>query len=488
MIGSTTPFARTLDAEDGSPPIALPPPAMRKGAALRGGFQSLAITYPGSLTARLHAMRRKDTDMIAPNEPTFLLSARQPPRRGPKSDGSKGSVAQDLAASEDLMAEAGRLLEDFTSLESNGSGEGLDLGEAEAFAEDLPLDPATSDLARQAHMRALVRDFHRRQSQASLLVAGCLATACLLTLAGMLLLVSYAKPGPHDDTVPAAKHSTSTFSQRSQRDLGLATSSVALQTANRGDKQEPLFIPALAASEDASLRPSDAPAAPDVIRVQPGRPLALAPLLPRRQARYLLLRGLPEAAQLSAGQRSTSGAWMVKNAKVANLTLLVDAATAADGDYPIDVYSLGGGDIPQARQRLVLRVEANAGAFAAASLATHWPAALLDLALISLSADANAMTIEMAVEPSPLLARARALLGEGDIASARLLLLHLAEQGEGEAAYELARTFDRQVLAELGARGMDGDPTRAEGWYEQASESGNAEAKQRLKILASLGD
>jgi TPR repeat protein len=179
---------------------------------------------------------------------------------------------------------------------------------------------------------------------------------------------------------------------------------------------------------------------------------------------------------------------MVKNAKVADLTLLVDAATAADGDYPIDVYSLGGGDIPQARQRLVLRVEANAGAFAAASLATHWPAALLDLALISLSADANAMTIEMAVEPSPLLARARALLGEGDIASARLLLLHLAEQGEGEAAYELARTFDRRVLAELGARGMDGDPTRAEGWYEQASESGNAEAKQRLKILASLGD
>ncbi len=476
MIGSTTPFARTLDAEDGSPPIALPPPAMRKGAALGGGLQSLAITYPGSLTARLHAMRRKDTDMIAPNEPTFLLSARQPPRRGPNSDGTKGRVAQNLAVSEALMAEAGRLIEDFTSLERVGSGEGLDLGETEAFAHDLPLDPATSDLARQTQMRALVRDFHRRQRQASLLVAGCLATAFLLTLAGIVLLVSYAKPGPHDDTAPAAKPSTSTVSQR---DLGLATSSVALQTANRGDKQEPLFIPALAASEDASLRPSGAP---EMIHVQPGRPLALAPLLPRRQARYLLLRGLPEAAQLSAGQRSASGAWMVKNAKVADLTLLVDGA--ADGDYPIDVYSLGGGDIPQARQRLVLRVETNADAFATASLATHWPAALLDLALISLSADANAIVLE----PSPLLARARALLGEGDIASARLLLLHLAEQGESEAAYELARTFDRQVLAELGARGMDGDPTRAEGWYEQASESGNAEAKQRLKILASLGD
>ena len=38
------------------------------------------------------------------------------------------------------------------------------------------------------------------------------------------------------------------------------------------------------------------------------------------------------------------------------------------------------------------------------------------------------------------------LLDEGDIAAARLLLLHLAERGDGEAAYDLARTFDREML------------------------------------------
>ena len=53
----------------------------------------------------------------------------------------------------------------------------------------------------------------------------------------------------------------------------------------------------------------------------------------------------------------------------------------------------------------------------------------------------------------------------GDIAAARLLLLHLAERGDGEAAYELARTFDREMLAKLGARGLDGDPAQARGWY-----------------------
>ena len=82
--------------------------------------------------------------------------------------------------------------------------------------------------------------------------------------------------------------------------------------------------------------------------------------------------------------------------------------------------------------------------------------------------------------------RAKRLLEEGDIAAARLLLLHLAERGEGEAAYELARTFDREILAALGARGMNGDPARALGWYEQASQKGNVKAAERLKILASL--
>jgi TPR repeat protein len=78
------------------------------------------------------------------------------------------------------------------------------------------------------------------------------------------------------------------------------------------------------------------------------------------------------------------------------------------------------------------------------------------------------------------------LLAEGDIAAARLLLIYLAERGEAEAAYELGRTFDRDGLAELGARGIDGDLASARGWYQRAAQGGNAKAARRLKLLASL--
>jgi TPR repeat protein len=93
-----------------------------------------------------------------------------------------------------------------------------------------------------------------------------------------------------------------------------------------------------------------------------------------------------------------------------------------------------------------------------------------------------------ATKASPLMRRAMRLLDEGDIAGARLLLMHLAEQGESDAAYELARTFDAEYLMEIGARGVGPDRTRALGWYEQASETGSTKAAERLKILASLSD
>jgi TPR repeat protein len=85
-----------------------------------------------------------------------------------------------------------------------------------------------------------------------------------------------------------------------------------------------------------------------------------------------------------------------------------------------------------------------------------------------------------------LLKRAKSLLVEGDIAGARLILQHLAEHGQGDAAYELARTYDKSVLSALGARGVNADQTMAHRWYEQASQQGSAKAAQRLKILASL--
>ena len=118
-----------------------------------------------------------------------------------------------------------------------------------------------------------------------------------------------------------------------------------------------------------------------------------------------------------------------------------------------------------------------------AGVATGASGVLFNMALLGMAPEQPAAT-----KASPLMTRAMRLLGEGDIAGARLLFMHLAEQGESEAAYELARTFDGEVLSELGATGVGADRTRAVGWYERASETGNAKAAERLKILASLSD
>ena len=66
------------------------------------------------------------------------------------------------------------------------------------------------------------------------------------------------------------------------------------------------------------------------------------------------------------------------------------------------------------------------------------------------------------------------------------MLFHLAERGDGEAAYDLARSFDPEMLAELGAKELHSNPARARSWYERAVQDGNVKAAERLKILASL--
>lgn len=326
------------------------------------------------------------------------------------------------------------------------------------------------DLATQAHMLALVREFQRRQRHANLLVAGSLAAALLLTLGGFMLIAHLAGPDRAKSDRPVPTHSTSIAWQRPERE--------AMTAPNRVAKSEPLLIPAKNEVSTSTIG-EDASSAQVILTAQ-GRKLALAPLLGQRHARYVLLRGLPPEAELSAGERTGSGSWMIKDEDVQDLSLSV--GEAASGDYPVDIYLLDAGDAPQARRTLILRVEPARPRVYAAGLSLSWASALLDAAA---KAPATADSIAPA-ESSVLLARAHELLSEGDIAGARLLLFHLAERGEGDAAYELARTFDAETLAKLGASGVESDPATARGWYEQASQHGNAEAAERLKILASL--
>lgn len=423
----------------------------------------LRISYPRSLVARLNA--------LALNEAAFRLPVSAAPEPNPNSPLAGFEDAGDRVAREAV------LLHDFAEAAWDQDDDRLDLEDADAFAEGTALDNLDPGVAPQVHVQALVREFHRRQRQVSLLVVGSLATAFLLTLGGLVLTASLATPEPADSDNRPPGRSTSVAWQRPDRDAASAGLQLAAVTANRAAKTEPLLVPGKA-DESAALS-GETSSAPQVILATSGRPLALAPLLPPSHARYLLLRGLPAEAELSAGRRSDSGAWFVKDEEMHDLTLSV--GEAAQGDYPVEVYLLDAGNAPQGRRSLVLRVEPAPRDYAVGPNMS-WASALLDVMPGPRATEKPVVPAEAAV----LLERAKRLLEEGDIAAARLLLLHLAERGEGEAAYELARTFDREILAALGARGMDGDPARALGWYEQASQKGNVKAAERLKILASL--
>ncbi|HLG81208.1 MAG TPA: hypothetical protein VKY22_09335 [Bradyrhizobium sp.] len=86
-------------------------------------------------------------------------------------------------------------------------------------------------------------------------------------------------------------------------------------------------------------------------------------------------------------------------------------------------------------------------------------------------------------EIASLLRRGQDLIAAGDIASARLVLTHVAEAGDAEASLILAGTYDPAVLGTRRGVGVQGDPAKARAWYARAAEQGSTEARRRLDRL-----
>jgi hypothetical protein len=87
------------------------------------------------------------------------------------------------------------------------------------------------------------------------------------------------------------------------------------------------------------------------------------------------------------------------------------------------------------------------------------------------------------VDEERLLARANALLRQGDIGGARLLLEHALERGSARAAFMLAETYDARVLRSWRTHGVSGDLAKARGLYERAQAGGIEDAKERIETL-----
>jgi TPR repeat protein len=86
-------------------------------------------------------------------------------------------------------------------------------------------------------------------------------------------------------------------------------------------------------------------------------------------------------------------------------------------------------------------------------------------------------------EVAKLMVRARALLGQGNIAAARTMLERAAEMGSAQASFKLGETYDPVILSRWGTYGTHGDATKARELYAKAQAGGIQEAKNRLDAL-----
>jgi hypothetical protein len=302
-------------------------------------------------------------------------------------------------------------------------------GEDDELDADMPLGLAPIG-APQACMQALLQDFSRRQRHATMLVAGCVTASSILTVVGVVALATIAGPPAGRSESPSPGHLNSLAWQRTSADTpGVVPISASPDRSAKGDS---LFVPARLDAAESAAAPIVLPAVqrasgPELILMQPGRSLSLAPLIEPRRASYVLIRGLPDDAKLSAGQRSPSGAWLVKASDIGSLTMSIGGDVS--GDCTAEIYALGVGSPSRGRQRLVFRVEPGFGRMATDGF--NWAATLRDMAMTS----------------------------EAVSTSTETPTAHLTDEG---------------------------DAAEADLPYERTSEAGDAESKERMKILASL--
>lgn len=86
-------------------------------------------------------------------------------------------------------------------------------------------------------------------------------------------------------------------------------------------------------------------------------------------------------------------------------------------------------------------------------------------------------------EEAILLSKGAELIGQGGIAAARLMFEELAQQGSGQGALAMARTYDPAYVAAAPPGSLAPDIPKARKWYERAAELGSGEATRRLSQL-----
>lgn len=142
-----------------------------------------------------------------------------------------------------------------------------------------------------------------------------------------------------------------------------------------------------------------------------------------------------------------------------------------------DKAAAGAADLDAARSAAAARIqpEATTGSPVARQVASATGTAIASPAAPDVPGGSEAVR---------MIARAAALLGQGDIGAARIVLERAAEMGSPRAVFMLAETYDPNVLSTWKTFGTQGEVARARELYAKAHAGGIREAKERFETLS----
>lgn len=191
--------------------------------------------------------------------------------------------------------------------------------------------------------------------------------------------------------------------------------------------------------------------------------------------------GLVPGTTLTSGKPWGSTGWILPAGELATAYLRPPSSFSGVMEYSVTLQRPDNSVV----DRQTMRLEWAAPAVPSSPNAPVEPAALQQPAAAPPPASRTEARVLTPDEVASMLKRGEALLIEGDIASARLLLQRAAEAQDARAAFTLAASYDPIELKRLGVLGAVPDVTKARDWYERARQFGSREAPKRLELLAS---
>lgn len=205
-----------------------------------------------------------------------------------------------------------------------------------------------------------------------------------------------------------------------------------------------------------------------------GQPFPLRVEIPDeyRQAKFLVIRGVPNEMSLSAGFRA-GAAWYVPFEELPGLEVISPADFTGNFVFDATLYKeLQGGPIGQMYVTFAIRAPRPGAVNTAVTGTTDKAPPRRQGRKPLTSADERAA-----------LARGAGHLQNGDVSTARMVFLDLAKRGSSQGARAMGETYDPVFLSRIFIQGLRPDPAEARRWYALALEMGDKEAEKRLAAL-----